>query len=94
VGLTAALSGRKPEDLVNLLQHTCKYITHPQHSNMMLHVVNRILDLYGDVLGRNEDVDSLLDQLRGRVAAEVKVQQELQQLQGSLDLLVNMSYAL
>jgi hypothetical protein len=31
---------------------------------MMLHVVSRILDLYGDVLGRNKG--QLLDQLRGR----------------------------
>lgn len=91
-GLLAALSGRKPEDLVKLLQHACKYIAHPHHANMMLHVANRVLDLYGDILGKNVEVDGLLDQLRGRVAVEVKVQQELQQLQGSLDMLVNMSY--
>ena len=91
-GLGAALSGRGTADLLQLLQHACRYIMHPHHARMMLHVANRLLDLYAHLVGGDDELGALLEQLRGGVIAEVKVQQELRSLQGALDLILNSPY--
>ena len=91
-GLHAALAGRTGPSLLVLLQHTCKHVTHPNHSRMMLSVANLLLDMYTHLIGHNDELGVLLAQLRSRVIAEVKLQQELQQLQGSLNLILNSPY--
>lgn len=91
-GLAAAMGKRDPESLVPLLRHVCKYIAHPNHARVMLQLANRLLDMYVGMLCASDDLSKLADELRGRVAAEINLQQDLQCLQGSLDLLLNAPY--
>lgn len=58
-GLHAALTGRTPQQLLPLLQHLCKHITDPRHSQVLAGVAARVMDLVATSLNADAEVRGL-----------------------------------
>jgi UTP15 C terminal len=91
-GMKAAIAARSAAALVPVVQHVCKYIAHPDHARMCLQVANLIFDLHVDTVLHDDDLSKLVLDLKGRLGAEVKVQQDLQLLQGMIEMLLQCQY--
>lgn len=87
-GMQSALSSRAAPELLQVLQHICKYIAHPDYARMCLQVGNLIMDLHANLLVSDEGLSALVLDLRGRLGAEVKVQEDLLLLQGAAEMLL------
>jgi len=92
-GLEAAVSGRNAETLVPVLEFLAKYVAEPRYSRLLAGVTERMLDVYGSVVGQSPQVDAKLQLLRERVVVEVRLQQELLMLQGSLEPILTAALA-
>eukprot|EP00041_Stephanoeca_diplocostata_P010066 m.159431 g.159431 ORF g.159431 m.159431 type:complete len:510 (+) comp18006_c0_seq1:244-1773(+) len=86
--LKRALAGRDEQSLKPLLQFVTKHITNPRFSSLLIDVCAVILDLYGSIMGQSQEVDECFVKLQRKLQAELKFQQTLLELQGSMDLLL------
>ena len=84
-GLTIALSNRDEETLEPILSFTCRYITRPRFSSLLIGVANTLIDIYGSVAGQSETIDELFAKLQNQVSAECKMQKMLMRVVGQLD---------
>jgi UTP15 C terminal len=91
-GMASAIASRSAATLLPVLQHVCKYIAHPDHARMCLQIVNLIFDVCADLVVRDADLAKLALDLKGRIGAEVKVQQDLQLLKGMVEMLLQSQY--
>lgn len=87
-GLILALKSRPEASLVKLFVFLNEYAVHPDHAALVVQVVNCVLDLHGETILGSEALVRLVDDLKGRVAAEVKLQMELQALKGPIEMLI------
>jgi hypothetical protein len=87
-GLILALKRRPEASLVKLFVFLNKYAAHPDHAALVMQVVNSLLDLHGEMIVGSVALIRLIDDLKGRVAAEVKLQMELQALKGPIEMLI------
>ena len=87
-GLRQALAGRDELSLDPIVRFLIKYITYPRYSSLLIDVTNDLLDIYGTVLGQSTAIGELLGRLRRKLAIEIKLQSDLQQLMGSMDMLM------
>lgn len=99
-GLAAALEGRDRDSILPLMKHLSKWLTHPRHAQQLSSVCHKLLD--GDLpscLSRSnreqeEDSDALALQvmkLNDKLQCEVRLQEELMQIQGMLSALLSNS---
>lgn len=88
----SAIGGREAAQLVPLLAHLRKHIGDPRYSASLLQAAARVVDLYAGTLGQVPEVDSLFLQLRDEMAAEVRMQQKLMEVQGTLEPILARSY--
>jgi hypothetical protein len=65
--------------------HSCTPPRVPQASTCPCHPPCRILDAYAPAVGVAEAVDAKLQQLRGRLQEELKLQEALVAIQGCLE---------
>jgi U3 small nucleolar RNA-associated protein 15 len=86
-GLTTAIAGRSAPGLLPLMRFLSKYVAHPVYSKVAMATVSLCLDLHGGMCISNHSLLELLDDLRGRVVAEVRLQKDMQGLRGVLDML-------
>jgi len=87
-GLRAALGGRNAAGLLPVLDHLCRYLSHPRHMRLAVDIANRILDAYASVMGLSPEVDMKLGVLREKAREEVRLQASLAALQGMLEPLL------
>mmetsp|Transcript_22774 Transcript_22774/g.37487 ORF Transcript_22774/g.37487 Transcript_22774/m.37487 type:complete len:522 (+) Transcript_22774:136-1701(+) len=86
-GLHIALAGRDDASLAPILTFLCKYSTHPRYSPLLLQVSSLLLDLYTQVIRSSSLIDRLLRRLQRRWHEELRLQEDLLSLLGSLDLI-------
>ena len=89
--LKTALSGRSAEELCPLLKMMEKYIVNPKYSFVILMAVNMLLDVYGAILGQSDEVDRLFSSILGKVQREIRLQENLMMMLGSLEFVLNAS---
>ncbi|KAG9042683.1 hypothetical protein FS837_010504 [Tulasnella sp. UAMH 9824] len=87
-GLRAALSGRDDVLLEPVLQMLTKYIADTRWGPLACEVAGVLLDIYSSVVGLSTVIDHELAQLRGKVQAELRLQKDVSQLRGALDMLM------
>ena len=88
-GLSAALAGRDELTLEPLVSFCARYVNHPKYAKLIVMVVQRVLDLYAEVLGQSDAIDELFLKLHKQVRAEVGFQRQILRVMGSLDGLVS-----
>lgn len=84
-GLTIALSGRDEKSLEPLLSFASKHVSHPRYSRLIVQVVDRILDLYGGMLGQSDAIDELFVKLQNHIKGEISFQRQVIKVMGALD---------
>lgn len=87
-GLAAAIRSRTPASLIQLLLMLNKNVEHPGHAATVLQVVNCVLDLHLETVAGSAALVDLLHDLKGRIGAEIKVQEELTELSGQVAMLL------
>jgi len=87
-GLKTAVGGRDEKSLGLLLQYLSKYINDPRFSQLLMEVVDVVLELYGNQIGKCPTTDKLFLNIRNRVDREVRNIRQLTCLQGSIDLIL------
>ncbi|XP_074624441.1 U3 small nucleolar RNA-associated protein 15 homolog [Acropora palmata] len=86
-GLEIALSGRDEDGLEPILNFLIRYITNPKYTVLLIDVANKLLDIYGPVIGQSEKVDHLFTTLRDKINREINFHQKGFELLGALDTL-------
>lgn len=81
-GLKTALAGRDAATLAPVLKFIARHVSQPRHTWQLLGVLARILDIYGGEVGASPAVDGALRLIRERVAAELRLQDDLSALSG------------
>ena len=88
--LAEAVGGRDAAGLCPLLRHLCRHLPDPRYSRTLLRVTELVIDAYAPVVGAGEgrgdaEVDSLFGRLGAAVAAELRAQERLMELDGALE---------
>jgi U3 small nucleolar RNA-associated protein 15 len=87
-GLRIALQGRDQQSLQPVVAFLARQITSPPFAPTLIGVANLLLDMYAPVLGQSAAIDELFVKLRNTVEAEMRLQAELAQLLGAMDVLL------
>jgi len=86
--LNQALANRDEEALRPVVLWCLRCIGDPRMVAIVADVVDAVLDLYSHALGQGAELDKLVKQLAGRLAAEVENARQAQRAVGMLGLLV------
>ncbi|KAJ3484560.1 hypothetical protein NLI96_g5563 [Meripilus lineatus] len=86
-GLRTALGGRDDVLLEPILRLLLKHVADPRFGDMVCDVAAIVIDMYGPVLGQSPLIDTLFLRLRKKVAAELRLQQDLMRTKGALEML-------
>ncbi|KAJ1734682.1 U3 small nucleolar RNA-associated protein [Coemansia sp. Benny D160-2] len=86
--LVAALAGRDELSLDPIVRFLVKFIDHPRYTPVLVAVADALLDIYADLLLQSDRIAALFVRLRSKVRVELRVQQEMQMLLGSVDMLM------
>jgi len=87
-GLRIALQGRDQHTLEPVVAFLVRQITSPPFAAVLIGVANLLLDMYAPVLGKSAAIDELFVKLRNTLEAEMRLQAELAQLMGAMDVLL------
>ena len=87
-GLRVALQGRDQQTLQPVIAFLARQITAPPFAPTLIGVANLLLSMYAPVIGQSAAIDELFVKLRNTLEAEVKLQAELAQLLGGMDVLL------
>jgi len=87
-GLRIALQGRDQHTLEPVVAFLVRQITAPPFAAVLIGVANLLLDMYAPVLGKSAAIDELFVKLRNTLEAEMRLQAELAQLMGAMDVLL------
>lgn len=90
-GLGIALAGRDENTLEPILSFAARYISKVKFSKLIIQVVQKILDLYGQVLNHSDAIFELFLKLQEQVKIELKFQRQIMNVMGQLDCIVNLS---
>jgi len=86
-GLRSALAGRDDVLLEPILRLLLKYVTDPRFGGTACDVAGLIIEIYTPVLGQSPTIDSLFLRLRRKLEAELRFQDDLIKVKGTLDML-------
>ena len=87
-GLRIALHGRDQQTLQPLVGFLVRNITRPPHAHVLIGVANLLLDMYAPVFGQSAAIDELFVRLRATCEGEARLQVDLAQLMGAMDVLL------
>lgn len=87
-GLVTALRNRPESSIARLLAQLNKYAAHPEHARCVVQTVETVLELHADAIARSEALTSLLLDLKSRIAAEAKLQEQLQMMHGAMEMML------
>ncbi|KAJ2800319.1 U3 small nucleolar RNA-associated protein [Coemansia furcata] len=88
-GLNTALAGRDELSLDPIVRFVVKFIDHPRYTSVLIKVTEVLLDIYGDLLHQSGRIAELLGRLRVKVRLELRLQQDLTMLLGSMEMLMS-----
>jgi U3 small nucleolar RNA-associated protein 15 len=88
-GLTISLNGRDESTLEPLISFCSKYISLPKYTRLLIQVVHRVLDIYGQVLNTSDAMDELFHKLNQQVKLELSFHRQIMRVMGSLDGIIN-----
>ncbi|KAJ2558006.1 U3 small nucleolar RNA-associated protein [Coemansia sp. RSA 1933] len=86
--LASALAGRDELSLDPIVRFIIKFIDQPRYTQVLTTVTETLLDIYDDLLLQSGRIAELFIRLRSKVRVELRVQQEMEMLMGSMDMLM------
>ncbi|KAJ1663487.1 U3 small nucleolar RNA-associated protein [Coemansia sp. RSA 1813] len=86
--LASALAGRDELSLDPIVRFIVKFIDQPRYTAVLTKVTETLLDIYDDLLLQSTRIADLFIRLRTKVRVELRVQQEMEMLMGSMDMLM------
>ncbi|KAI9502955.1 U3 small nucleolar RNA-associated protein [Coemansia spiralis] len=86
--LTSALAGRDELSLDAIVRFIIKFVDQPRYTAVLVKVTETLLDIYDDLLLQSGRIADLLIRLRTKVRVELRLQQEIAMLMGSMDMLM------
>ncbi|KAJ2785453.1 U3 small nucleolar RNA-associated protein [Coemansia javaensis] len=86
--LASALAGRDELSLDTVVRFLVKFIDNPRYTDVLVKVADTVLDIYGDLIYQSGRLADLVMRLRAKVRLELRVQQDLTMLLGSMDMLM------
>jgi U3 small nucleolar RNA-associated protein 15 len=89
--LLNALDARDNRSLKPVLLFLNRYIRDVRYNKMIIPLALEVLGIYGQILGRNEEIDTMFRQLRKRVNEECEAMKSMSELKGVLDALISAS---
>ncbi|KAJ2032889.1 U3 small nucleolar RNA-associated protein, partial [Coemansia sp. S2] len=88
-GLNTALAGRDELSLDPIVRFVVKFVDHPRYTGVLINVTEVLLDIYGDLLHQSSRIAELLGRLKAKVRMELRLQQDLTMLLGSMEMLMS-----
>jgi U3 small nucleolar RNA-associated protein 15 len=88
-GLTISLNGRDESTLEPLISFCSKYISLPKYTRLLIQVIHRVLDIYGQVLNTSDAMDELFHKLNQQIKLELTFHRQIMRVMGSLDGIIN-----
>ncbi|KAJ2800064.1 U3 small nucleolar RNA-associated protein 15 [Coemansia guatemalensis] len=86
--LVGALAGRDELSLDPIVRFLVKFIDHPRYTSVLVTVAETLLDIYDDLLYQSTRIAELVMRLRAKVRLELRLQQDMTMLLGSMDMLM------
>ncbi|XP_065834126.1 U3 small nucleolar RNA-associated protein 15 homolog [Oscarella lobularis] len=86
-GLEIALGGRDEESLEPILLFLIRYLVNPLYSQILCDVFSVLLDMYSDVVGVSERIDSLFAKLKQKIGIELRFHSDIFQLLGTMEMI-------
>lgn len=87
-GLRRAIQGRDDVTLEPLLRFLLKHAANPQYVTLVCDTLNVIVDIYASVIGQSPLIDDLFGRIWAKVSDELRLQRELMQVRGSLEMIL------
>lgn len=87
-GLKRAIAGRDDVTLEPILKFLLRHAANPRWANIICDCLNVVVDVYAAVLGQSPLIDELFGKIWTKVTDEVKVQRQLIQVRGALDMIL------
>ncbi|EPQ26377.1 uncharacterized protein PFL1_06025 [Pseudozyma flocculosa PF-1] len=87
-GLRRAVAGRDDVTLEPLLRFLLKHAANPAYTDLVCDTLNVVVDTYASVLGQSPLVDELFGRIWAKVSDEIRLQRDLMQVRGSLEMIL------
>ncbi|WFD41639.1 U3 small nucleolar RNA-associated protein 15 [Malassezia psittaci] len=87
-GLYRAVSGRDDVTLEPLLRFLLRHATNPQYTSLVCDTLNVVIDTYASVLGQSPIIDDLFGRIWAKLAEEMRLQNQLDQVNGALEMIL------
>ncbi|WFD01756.1 U3 small nucleolar RNA-associated protein 15 [Malassezia obtusa] len=87
-GLRRAISGRDDVTLEPLLRFLLRHATNPQYTSLVCDTLNTVIDTYASVLGQSPIIDDLFGRIWAKLSEEVRLQNQLVQVNGALEMIL------
>lgn len=87
-GLRRAISGRDDVTLEPLLRFLLRHATNPQYTSLVCDTLNMVIDTYASVLGQSPIIDDLFGRIWAKLAEEMRLQNQLEQVNGALEMIL------
>ncbi|UZJ56299.1 hypothetical protein CBS101457_005619 [Exobasidium rhododendri] len=87
-GLKRAISGRDDVTLEPFLKFLLRHAANTRWANIICDCLDVVVDVYAAVLGQSPLIDELFGKIWTKVTEEVKVQRQLIQVRGALDMIL------
>lgn len=87
-GLRRAIAGRDDVTLEPLLRFLLRHVTNPQYTSLVCDTLNMVIDTYASVLGQSPIIDDLFGRIWAKLGEEMRLQTQLFQVNGALEMLL------
>ncbi|OWM87186.1 protein SLOW WALKER 1-like [Punica granatum] len=89
--LLKCISNLESEELGPLLRFLQKYSTVPRYSSLLMGLAKKIVDIRAEDIRGSNELKGLIRNLKSAVEEEIRIQQELQEIQGIISPLLKMA---
>ena len=87
-GIRRAVQGRDDVGLEPLLRFLLRHAANPAYVDIVTDTMNVLIDTYADVLGQSPLLDDLLGRVWAKIGDEIKLQRNITQVKGALEMLL------
>ncbi|EST08951.1 WD40 repeat [Kalmanozyma brasiliensis GHG001] len=87
-GLRRAVAGRDDVTLEPVLRFLLRHAANPTYVELVCDTLNVIVDTYASVIGQSPLIDDLFGRIWAKVSDELRLQRELMQVRGSLEMVL------
>lgn len=86
-GLRTSLKALNEVTILPILEFLNKHITHTRYAPILLQVMDALLELYAPLIPQSPEVESLFNNMQAKLKLELRLQRELLELIGVMDML-------